>query len=151
MYPVLHAVARLIECPQADRPGLAAEVADALADEAGLSMVTRLGLVALASRIEGGDAGERTRCWLRSFRANPERSLQLRDHPGGAARSGMLSDSYLPALLEALSRDDEPQAIEALLACAPALREIAEALGRQRDPYALLPVALLELLASRLH
>ena len=124
MYPVLHAVARLIECPQGDRPGLAAEVADALADEAGLSMVTRLGLVALASRIEGNDAGERT---------------------------GTPTGSYLPALLEALSRNDEPQAIEALLACAPALRDVAQALGRQRDPYALLPLALLELLASRLH
>lgn len=151
MYPVLHAVSRLIECPRSDRRGLTDEVADALADEAGLSMATRLGLVALASRIEAEGPGERTRHWLRSFSANPERSLQLRDHVGGAARVGTLADSYLPALLETLSRAGEPQAIEALVACAPALREIAEALGRRRDPYALLPVALLELLASRLH
>lgn len=151
MYPVLHAVSRLIECPQPDRHGLAAEVADALAGEPRLSMATRLGLVALASRIEAGDAGECSRHWLHAFRATPERSLQLRDHCGGTARTHDLPDSYLPVLLEALSRSDESRALEALVACAPALREMAEALARQRDAYALLPVALLELLASRLH
>lgn len=149
MYSVLHAVSRLMECPPADCGGLSADVAESLASERRLSMATRLGLVALASRIETGDAGECARRWLHSFRATPESSLHLRDHAGGGARA--LPHSYLPALLEALSRDDESQAIVALVACAPALRDMAQALARERDPYALLPVALLELLASRLH
>ncbi|MCO5108443.1 MAG: hypothetical protein M9907_15390 [Burkholderiaceae bacterium] len=151
MYAVLHAVSRLMECPQSDSHGLSDAVAEALAEEPRLSMATRLGLVALASRIESGDPAECARRWLHSFRATPESSLHLRDHPGGYARAGTLPHSYLPALLETLARDDEPHAIEALVACAPALREMAEALARQRDPYALLPLALLELLASRLH
>jgi nitrate reductase assembly molybdenum cofactor insertion protein NarJ len=151
MYPVLHAVSRLIEYPQPDRHGLAAEVAEALAGEPRLSMATRLGLVSLASRIEAGNAAECARRWQHAFRTTPERSLRLRDHCGGDARALELPDSYLPALLEALSRGDESRALEALVACAPALREMAEALARQRDAYALLPVALLELLASRLH
>lgn len=151
MYPVLHAVSRLMECPQPDRRGLAADVADALASEPRLSMATRLGLVALASRIEAGDPRECARHWLRSFRATPESSLHLRDHAGGSMRARDLPEGYMPAMLEALSRDDEAHAIEALVTCAPVLREMAEALGRQRDPYALLPVALLELLDSRLH
>ncbi|MFO1299182.1 MAG: hypothetical protein U1F17_02090 [Burkholderiaceae bacterium] len=74
----------------------------------------------------------------------------VRRSPAGAVHAA-LPHSYLPALLEALSRDDESQAIVALVACAPALRDMAQALARERDPYALLPVALLELLASRLH
>lgn len=151
MYPVLHAVSRLLECPQSDRGGLAAEVTEALAGEQRLSMATRLGLVALASGIESADARDCTRHWLQSFRPTPESSLHLRDHRGGSALAPGLDEGYLPALLEALSHDDEAHAIEALVSCAPALREMAEALGRQRDPYALLPVALLELLNSRLH
>src|SRR5690606_37378747 len=99
----------------------------------------------LASRIEAGDAGECVRHWLHAFRATPDRSLQLRDHCGGAARAHDLPDSYLPALLETLSRGDESRALEALVACAPALREMAEALAQRRDAYALLPPALPEL------
>lgn len=151
MYPVLHAVSRLMECPRPDCRGLAAEVADALAGASRLSIATRLGLVALASRIESGDPAASAQRWLRSFRGTPDRSLHLRDHARSAAPLDALPENYLPALLEALSRDDEAHAIEALLACAPALREIAEALARARDPYALLPVALLELLNSHLH
>ncbi|KAA0218247.1 MAG: hypothetical protein DWB43_10570 [Lautropia sp.] len=151
MYPVLHAVSRLMERPRSDSRGLSADVTEALAGEPRLSMATRLGLVALASRIEAGDPDECARRWLRSFRATPESSLHLRDHPGGSLRARELPDAYLPGLLESLSHDDEPHAIEMLIVCAPALREMAEALGRKRDPYALLPLALLELLASRLH
>ena len=149
MNPVLHAVSRLMECPQPDSSGLAAHVVEVLAGESRVSMATRLGLVALASRIEAGDPEQCTRHWLRSFRATPESSLHLHDHRGHAA--GALPDAYLPELLESISQDDEHKAIEALLGCAPALREMAESLARQRDPYALLPVALLELLNSQLH
>lgn len=149
MYAVLHAVSRLMRCPQADSRGLSADVAEALAGEPRLSMATRLGLVALASRIETGDAGECTCRWLRSFRATPESSLHRHDHASRGDRA--LSHRDLPALLEALSRDDEPQALEALVTCAPALRELSEALARERDPCALLPLALLELLSARLH
>ncbi|MCL4185398.1 MAG: hypothetical protein KJ011_18340 [Burkholderiaceae bacterium] len=151
MNPVLHAVSRLMECPRPDSRGLAAHVVEVLAGESRVSMATRLGLVALASRIESDDPAHSARHWLRSFRATPESSLHLRDHRGGTARASALPEAYLPALLESISRGDEQRAIETLLACAPALREMAESLARQRDPYALLPVALLELLNTQLH
>ena len=127
MDPVLHAVSRLMQCPQADNRGLSADVTEALAGEPRLSMATRLGLVALASRIENGDP-----C-------------------GDSLRARTSSEHLLPQLLATLSRDDGPRAIEALVVCAPALREMAQDLARDRDPYALMPLALLELLASRLH
>ncbi len=151
MYPVLHAVSLLMECPRPGRRGLAADVADALAGAPRLSIATRLGLVALATDIEGGHPVACTKHWRRSFRDTPERSLQLRHHAAARVAAEALPEDYLPVLLEVLSRDDEPRAVEALLACAPALREMAEALARRRDPYAVLPIALLELLASRLH
>ncbi len=131
MDAVLHAVARLIQPRPPDRSGLAADVAEALADAPRLSIATRLGLVALASRIEAGAAPEPARV-------------------AAGARPAPLEPLLAP-LLAALSRDDEMLAIESLVDRAPALRAMAAALAVRRDPYALLPLALLELVGTRLH
>lgn len=125
MSAILHAVWRLARAPGRDHAGLAAELTDVLAAEPRLAMRTRLGLVELASRIETGTAGGRALC----------------------------GDS-LPAVLqaaEAVNVGDDAQALEALIACAPALRAAASALVQRSDPFALVPRALLDLLAGRLH
>ncbi|MCD6671245.1 MAG: hypothetical protein LT106_00155 [Burkholderiaceae bacterium] len=123
MSPALHEVARLIECPRA-RPGLAARLSDALADETELPIATRLRLVALAVRLE---AGERCDC---------------------SSRDGSEADTWVAALAQALLRDDEGT-LEALIAYAPRLREVVARAGNSacRLPAA----ALLAVLGRKMH
>ncbi len=116
----LQAVTRLIECPLG-RAGLAAELGNALAGETRLSMRTRLGLVAMAVRLESGEGVCKPDC-----------------PPGG----------WIDSLARAAERD-EASALEALVACAPQLRA-AVARG-SRQACALAAAALLELLRARLH
>ncbi len=122
MSPALHDVARLIECPRA-RPGLAAHLSEALADETELPIATRLRLVALAARLEAGEGCE-------CSREEPE------------------PDTWVAALAQAFLHDDS-SALEALIAYAPRLREVAARAGNRacRLPAA----ALLGLLERKLH
>ncbi len=122
MSAALHAVARLIECPSA-RDGLASELSEALVGETRLPIATRLRLVALAARLEGGEPCE---C-------------------GGRASE---TPEWVNSLAAAFLRD-ESSALEALVAHAPRLRSAAARAGS--SACRLPAMALLELLDRRLH
>ncbi|MBN9460632.1 MAG: hypothetical protein J0H00_05330 [Burkholderiales bacterium] len=122
MSSLLHFVAHLAGSSRPSATGLTAALTEALAAEPRLSISTRLGLVALASRIEAGEAG----------------GLEL-------------PVDCLSEALRAAEEGDDARTLEALIACTPALRAAAIALAQRNDPFALVPQALLQLIASRLH
>lgn len=122
MSAALHDVARLIECPSA-RPGLAARLSEALADETELPIATRLRLVALAARLEAGDRCE-------------------------CGRPESAPDSWVDTLAQAFL-DDESSGLEALIAHAPRLRAVVARNGNR--PCRLPAAALLEVLERKLH
>ncbi len=122
MSAALHDVARLIECPRG-RPGLAAQLSEALAGETDLPIATRLRLVALAARLESGD-----RCECSATESAP--------------------GSWIASLAEAFLRDDT-SALEALVTHAPRLRSVVARAGNRAC--GLPAAALLELLERRLH
>lgn len=115
-------VARLSGGGRAGRAGLTAALTAALSDEPCVAMRTRLGLVALASRIEAGEF-ERV----------------------------SLAVDGLPEALRAAEAGDDAGTVAALLACRPALHAAAGALARRGAAFAPVPQALLQWLASRLH
>lgn len=122
MSPALHAVALLIECPSV-RDGLASELSEALVGETRLPIAMRLQLVALAARLEGGEA-----CECRG--------------KGGEA------PEWVNSLAAAFLRD-EASALDALVTHAPRLRS---AVARAGASACRLPaMALLALLDRRLH
>jgi hypothetical protein len=129
MNVLLHAVSRLLVQAPGQPGGVSStELADSLADENRLRLATRLALVKLAARCEQADPSEaRT--------------------PGPC----LLGAPVLARRLEALAVVGDDEAIEGLLVLGPELRDLDEALRRERNPLAVLPQALLELLRSRLH